>query len=113
MKKTSSSSNKHFARLKALSIVALCCTVILWVALWGMSAIPSAQSGQSTNAVLGKLDKIFGLSQKFGGNVPTQSVDFGVLKDTLYNGRSYKLSVGFTPSNATDRDLLSLLPTVR
>ena len=99
------SNQKQFKRLKILGVVALCCTVLLWTALWAMSAIPSQQSSQSTNAVLNKLNKLFGLSQKLDGNVPTQSVDFAEFNKTLYNGKSYKMKVTFTPKTATDREL--------
>lgn len=87
------SNQKQFKRLKILGVVALCCTVLLWTALWAMSAIPSQQSSQSTNAVLNKLNKLFGLSQKLDGNVPTQSVDFAEFNKTLYNGKSYKMKL--------------------
>ena len=86
------SNQKQFKRLKILGVVALCCTVLLWTALWAMSAIPAQQSGQSTNAVLNKLNKLFGLSQKLDGNVPTQSVDFAEFNKTIYNGNAQKQS---------------------
>lgn len=60
------SKNKYFTMLKVLALVALCCTVVLWIALWVASATPGNVSGSNTDKVTGILDDKFDLEDKVG-----------------------------------------------
>ena len=52
--------------LKVLALVALCCTVVLWIALWVASATPGSVSGSNTDKITGILEDKFDLEDKVG-----------------------------------------------
>ena len=68
------SKNKYFTMLKVLALVTLCCTVVLWIALWVASATPGSVSGSNTDKVTGILDDKFDLEDKVGSKNEIQKI---------------------------------------
>lgn len=92
--------------LKIFASIALCCTIVLWSALWIASATPGNESGQSTQIVSDKVDSIFNLSSKFNAKVVTQNVILNRPGNKIYfAGQQEQLTVSFLPENTLDKDV--------
>lgn len=93
------SKNKYFTMLKVLALVALCCTVVLWIALWVASATPGSVSGSNTDKVTGILDDKFDLEDKVGSKNEIQKIALA-RKDTTkkFCGDTETLSVSILPT---------------
>lgn len=97
---------KYLIGLKVLATIALCCTIVLWGALWIASATPGNESGQSTQIVSDKVDSIFNLSSKFNAKVVTQNVILNRPGNKIYfAGQQEQLTVSFLPKNTLDKDV--------
>lgn len=96
---------KYFEFVRAVAIVALVLTIVLWVGLWGASAIDGERSGQSSAGVTQKLNDKFGLDQQIGKNVSTQYMRFeneGIIR---FAGAQEKVPIIFSPQNTLDKDV--------
>lgn len=97
---------KYLIGLKIFASIALCCTIVLWSALWIASATPGNESGQSTQIVSDKVDSIFNLSSKFNAKVVTQNVILNRPGNKIYfAGQQEQLTVSFLPKNTLDKDV--------
>lgn len=97
---------KFLIGLKIFASIALCCTIVLWGALWIASATPGNESGQSTQIVSDKVDSIFNLSSKFNAKVVTQNVILNRPGNKIYfAGQQEQLTVSFLPKNTLDKDV--------
>lgn len=96
---------KYFEFVRAIAIVALVLTIVLWVGLWGASAIDGERSGQSTAGVTQKLDDKFGLDQQIGKNVTTQFMYFDNAEIIRFAGVQEKARIIFSPQNTLDKDV--------
>lgn len=97
---------KFLIGLKIFASIALCCTIVLWGALWIASATPGNESGKSTQIVSDKVDSIFNLSSKFNAKVVTQNVILNRPGNKIYfAGQQEQLTVSFLPKNTLDKDV--------
>lgn len=97
---------KYLIGLKVFATIALCCTIVLWCALWGASATPSEQSGESTQAVTDKVESKFNLSSRFNAKVTTQNILLERTTDRIhFVGETEQLSVSFLPKNTQDTEV--------
>lgn len=93
------SKNKYFTILKVLALVALCCTVVLWIALWVASATPGSVSGSNTDKVTGILDDKFDLEDKVGSKNEIQKIALTRKYTTKkFCGDTETLSVSILPT---------------
>lgn len=93
------SKNKYFTMLKVLALVALCCTVVLWIALWVASATPGNVSGSNTDKVTGILDDKFDLEDKVGSKNEIQKIALTRKYTTKkFCGDTETLSVSILPT---------------
>ena len=96
---------KYFEFVRAIAIVALVLTIVLWVGLWGASAIDGERSEQSTVGVTQKLNDKFGLDQQIGKKVSTQSMYFAHTDIIRFAGVQEKVPIIFSPQNTIDKDV--------
>ncbi len=95
---------KHIKGLKLLSIFAISCTIILWLALWASSLVPSDASQKITSAVTEDVDQAFGVQDKINSTLTTQSISLSLVgKDSwFFLGDTAQLVVTQTPSGSSD-----------
>lgn len=90
------------------SFIALCCTIILWVALWISSAVPGTQSGAHTDKVTGIVDNVFGISDKVNETLTTYQIGIGIKKpkSVYFTGDTAETYVSYKPEATKDRELI-------
>lgn len=95
---------KYVSVVKIISIVALCCTVILWIGLWGSSLVPSDKSGEITDKVDQKVDSTLNVQDKIDGQLTTQHINIKVedVKGKYYSGESAQVIATVVPSHSLD-----------
>lgn len=95
---------KHIKGLKILSIFAISCTVILWVALWISSLVPSDASQKITSSVTEDVDQVFGVQDKINSTLTTQSISLSIdgKNSWFFLGDTAQLVVTQTPSGSSD-----------
>lgn len=98
---------KYIRGLKIFSLVALFCTVILWLGLWAFSLVPSEQSGSMTDKVTGVVDSALGVQDKLDDDLTTQSVEirFEEEKDYYFLDETPEFTVKFKPEKTKDTEV--------
>lgn len=93
--------------VKALSLTATICTVIMWIFLWIMSAIPGDSSADMSNGLLSALDSLFNVSEKVTRNSGTKTIRLSTKdkKDYYFKDETVQLKVTCYPSTTTDTEV--------
>lgn len=98
---------KYISVVRIIAIVALCCTIILWLGLWGSSLVPSDKSGDMTTSVEDKVNSVFGVQDKIDSNKTVQSVGVYVEdRESYYFLDDHpRIVTKVEPANAVDSEL--------
>lgn len=89
---------------QALSIAALCCTVLLWALLWGVSAMSAETSQRLTDKVATTADKVLGVTDKINEATGTQDIRIALPDDgdrCFWTENAY-VTVEVEPATSTD-----------
>lgn len=99
---------KYISVVKIIALVALFCTIILWLGLWGSSLVPGDMSGDMTNKVDDKVNSLFGVQNKIDSNVKPQAVKIWITnpKSFYFFEDHPQVKATVDPSNATDSELV-------
>lgn len=98
---------KYISVVRTIALIALFCTIILWLGLWGSSLVPGDKSGDMTNKVDDKVNSIFGVQNKLDSNVKPQAVKIWITnpKPFYFFEDHPQVQATIDPSNATDSEL--------
>lgn len=99
---------KYIRGLKIFSLIALFCTIILWLGLWGFSLVPSDQSGSMTDKVTGVVDSALGVQDKIDGSLATQSVQIIIEdeKNFYFLDETPQATIKFSPEETKDTEVV-------
>lgn len=98
---------KYLKGVQVFACIVLCCTIIMWIALWASSAVPGSQSGKDSSKVTAYLNDKLGLSDKINKNLTTYQIGIGVRnhKSVYYTSDTAETYVSYKPSETMDRDV--------
>lgn len=93
---------------QVFSFITLCCTIIMWIALWLSSAVPGTQSGAHTDKVTGIVDNAFAISDKVNETLTTYQIGIGIKesKSVYFIGDTAEAYVSYKPEATKDRDVI-------
>lgn len=99
---------KYVKGLQIFSFIAIVLTIILWIALWGNSALPGSESGKQTDKVTSVVDDSFGISDKVNDKLTTYQIEIEIKnkKKRYFANDTAETVVSYKPVETKDKAVI-------